>query len=155
MSFLDAYVEQNASGMQIHGQISFFSTVTKVTDSESENQDHKFTDKITLGVVIQEKIEAVGDLSIEKGKASIDGEDIIYEIAVNSVNGTNGPVVITDQMSKGLAFVTGVGAWDTNGNMIKNAAAFTPSTDRSSFTLELPKMDAGDSYVVYYKRGSS
>ena len=151
MSFLDSYVEQNASGMQIHGQISFFSTVTKVTDSESENQDHQFTDKITLGVVIQEKIEAVGDLSIEKGKASIDGEEIIYEIAVNSVNGTKGPVVITDQMSKGLTFVTGVGAWDTNGNMIKNAAAFTPSTDRSSFTLELPAMAAGDQYVVRYK----
>ncbi|MBO5767621.1 MAG: hypothetical protein J6R49_03750, partial [Clostridia bacterium] len=84
LRFDEEYVEQNAKGIQIQGFISFFSLVTKITDSDSEDQEYEFTDNIILGVVIEEKQEAVGDLSIEKSKTSVNGEEITYEVIVTS-----------------------------------------------------------------------
>ena len=149
MTFTEDYVEQNAKGIQIHGNISFFSTVKKVTTEESENQDHKFTDGITLGVIITEKEEAEGDLSIEKEKVSVDGEDLTYEIKVSSTEGTKGPITITDQMSAGLTFKESVGIW--KGNNRVNNASFNVANDKRSFSLTLPEMAAGETYRVRYK----
>ena len=150
MVFTDDYVEQNAKGIQIHGYISFFSAVTKVTDEDGEHQDFKFTDKITLGIVIEEEIEAEGDLSIEKQKASVSGEEIIYEIKVTSTEGTKGPITITDQMSTGLTFKEGISVQEANGTTVQGAT-FNPSADRSSFTMTLPEMKAGETYTIRYR----
>ena len=149
MTFTDDYVEQNASGMQIHGYISFFSTVKKVTQEDDEHQDFKFTDEITLGVIIEEKVEAVGDLSIEKQKADINGEEIVYEIKVTSTNGTNGPITVTDQMSTGLTFREGISVLRGDGSPVQDAR-FEPSADGSSFSMTLPEMAPGDSYTIRY-----
>ena len=150
LTFTDSYVEQNAKGIQINGFVSFFSTVTRITENESESQEFEFTDNITLGIVIEEKDEAVGDLTIEKSKVSVDGEELIYELTVTSGEGTNGPITITDEMSEGLSFVEGIGAWNSQGSAIRNVR-FQPSADNSSFTLSLPEMAAGASYVVRYR----
>ena len=40
MSFTEDYVKQNANGIQIHGNISFFSTITKITDADNENKNY-------------------------------------------------------------------------------------------------------------------
>ena len=104
LKFSDTYVKQNANGIQIQGHVSFFSLVTKVTDSDSENQEYEFTDNITLGVVIEEKNESVGDLTIEKKTTTVSGGELTYEIIVTSKEGTNGSITITDEMSKGLTF---------------------------------------------------
>lgn len=149
LRFDEEYVEQNAKGIQIQGFISFFSLVTKITDSDSEDQEYEFTDNIILGVVIEEKQEAVGDLSIEKNKTSVNGEEITYEVIVTSKEGTNGSITITDQMSKGLTFKEGIEV--LKGNTAVRNVRFTPSSDRSSFTITLPEMAAGESYVVRYK----
>ena len=150
MTFTDDYVKQNAKGMQIHGYISCFSTVTKITELDKEAQDFEFTDNIILGVTIEEKNEAVGDLSIEKTKVSVDGEEIIYEVRVTSREGTNGTITITDEMSEGLSFVEGIGVWKGNGASVSNAN-FRPGYDGSFFMLTLPQMAAGESYVVRYR----
>ena len=150
MTFLDDYVNQNASGMQIHGFISFFSQVVKITDADKENQEYKFTDDITLGVVIKEKREAVGDIKIEKSYSKVDGEYITYEIKVSSTEGTNGPVTITDTMSKGLTFAEGISVKKANGTTVSDAV-FNASSDKSSYTMTLPEMNAGDSYTIKYK----
>ena len=150
MTFTENYVVQNAKGIQIHGFISCFSTVKKVTELDSERQDFEFTDGIVLGVVIEKKDESVGDLSIEKQKVSVDGEELIYEVRVTSEEGTNGPITITDEMSDGLTFVEGMGVWRGNGTAVSNAS-FKPSSDRSSFALTLPEMAPGASYTVRYR----
>ena len=149
MTFTEDYLKQNAKGIQIHGFISFFSTVTKITENEGEHQDFKFTDKITLGVNIEEKHEAVGDLTIEKSKMNVDGEYITYELVVTSAEGTSGPVTITDKMSTGLSFVEGISVQRGNGSTVN--ASFNAVADKSSFTMELPEMKAGDSYIVRYR----
>ena len=92
----------------------------------------------------------MGDLTIEKKKVSVDGEELIYELEVTSSEGTKGPVTITDEMSDGLTFVEGMGVWRGNGASVSNAA-FRPASDRSGFTLSLPEMAAGASYVVRYR----
>lgn len=150
MSFTEDYVKENAQGMQIHGNISFYSTVTKIDDTDEEHQDYKFTDKITLGVVIEEEKEVVGDLKIEKQKTEVNGEEIIYQVTVTSSEGTNGPITITDKMSKGLKFVEGISVERAGGSDVNNVS-FNASTDGSSFTLELPEMSPGSSYTVTYK----
>ena len=149
LNFTESYVEQNAKGIQIQGHVSFFSTVLKITDNEHEDQDYKFTDNITLGVVIEEKIEAEGDLNIEKSKVSVDGEDIVYELTVTTAEGTNGPITITDQMSQGLTFKESMGIW--KGNNRVNNASFNVAGDKRSFSLTLPEMAAGETYRVRYK----
>lgn len=150
LTFTDSYVDQNAKGIQINGYVSFFSTVTKITEDDSESQNFQFTDNITLGIIIEERDEAMGDLTIEKKKVSVDGEELIYELEVTSSEGTKGPVTITDEMSEGLTFVEGMGVWRGNGASVSNAA-FRPASDRSGFTLSLPEMAAGASYVVRYR----
>ena len=150
LTFTEDYVEQNAKGMQIHGYISFFSTVKKITDNDNEHQDFVFKDGITLGVYIEEKVEAQGDLKIEKSKASINGEEIIYEIVVTSAEGTKGSITITDQMSTGLTFVEGISVKKGNGSTVRDAT-FNPSSDKSSFTMTLPEMAAGESYIIRYR----
>lgn len=150
LTFTQNYVEQNAQGMQIHGYISCFSVVKKVTELDDEQQDFKFTDNIILGVTIEEKDEAVGDLTLEKQKVSVDGDEIVYELRVTSDEGTKGSVTISDKMSAGLTFVEGLGVWRGNGSSVSNVS-FRPSNDKSSFTLTLPEMSAGGSYVVRYR----
>lgn len=148
MTFKNAYVEQNAKGIQVQGNISFFSTVQKISDSDGEHQDYEFTDEITLGVVIEEKEEIVGDLTIEKSKVSDDGEEIVYEIKVTSKEGTNGPITITDQMSTGLTFKQGIGV--KKGNTDVPNVQFNAADDKQSFKMTLPQMAAGDVYTVTY-----
>ena len=150
MTFTDDYVRQNANSIQIHGYISFFSTVVKIYDEDEENQNYQFTDGITLGVIIKEKNEIVGDLTIEKSKVSVDGEEIVYEIKVTSEEGTNGSVTLTDTMSEGLTFLQGGTVLDSNNQPV-HGATFTPSADNSSFTMTLPEMAAGDTYTVTYR----
>lgn len=149
ITFSDAYAGQNADGIQINGGVKFSSVVTKITEGDSEEQDYKFTDNITVGVVIEEKREAVGDLKIEKKEASVSGEEIIYEVTVTSTEGTNGTVTLTDQMSKGLTFKEGLAVLDSRGVAV-NGVSFEASSDRSSFTMTLPDMEPGDSYTVRY-----
>lgn len=150
MTFSDDYVEQNARGIQIHGHVSFFSIVTKVTDSDDEHQDYVFTDDITLGVVIEENNEAKGDLKIEKLATSVNGEEITYQVKVTSTEGTTGSITITDQMSKGLTFVEGISVKRANGTNVSNVR-FNAASNGGSFTLTLPEMSPGSSYIVTYK----
>ncbi len=149
MTFTEDYVEQNAKGIQIHGYISFFSTVTKITEEDGEHQDYKFTDKITLGVVIEEESESTGDLRIEKQKVSVSGEEILYEIKVTSEEGTNGPITVTDQMSAGLTLenIESIRKGSTTVNNPQTSVA----SDRKSFTVTLPEMKAGESYTIHYR----
>ncbi len=149
LNFSDSYVKQNAQGIQIHGYVSFCSTVTKITESDQEEQDYEFKDGIVLGVVIEEKIEAEGDLKIEKSKVSVDGEDIVYELTVTSAEGTNGSITIMDQMTAGLTFKESVGIW--KDNCIVNNASFDVASNKRSFSLTLPEMAAGEIYTVRYK----
>lgn len=149
MWFSDEYVEQNATGMQIHGNISFFSTVKKVTESDDEHQDYQFTDKITIGVNIEENDEAIGDLKIEKQATSADGEVITYEVKVTSTEGTNGQITITDQMATGLTFLRGLEVKKADGSPVN--ANFQGSAGDSSFTITLPEMAAGESYTIRYQ----
>ena len=149
MVFLDEYVKDNIKGLAITGHISFFSTVVKITDNESEGQDHQFSDKFTLGIIVQEEEEIVGDLKIEKKKTNVDGNVLTYEIIVTSEEGTNGPITITDKMTKGLTFKKGISVQDGSGNIVN--AVFNPSSDKSSYTMTLPEMKPGDSYVIRYQ----
>lgn len=150
LNFNEDYVEQNAKGIQIHGYISFFSLVTKITDSDSEDQEFEFTDEITLGIIIEEEKEVKGDLTIEKNKVSVNGEEITYEVIVKSTEGTYGPITITDKMSKGLTFKEGIEVRTGRGTQVNNVS-FNPSADRSSFTMNLPELAPGESYVISYK----
>ncbi|MBR6501583.1 MAG: hypothetical protein IKT25_08760, partial [Firmicutes bacterium] len=149
MVFLDDYVKDNIKGLAITGHISFFSTVVKITDEENEEQGHKFSDKFTLGIIVQEEEEIVGDLKIEKKKTNVDGNVLTYEIIVTSEEGTTGPVTITDKMTKGLTFKKGISVQDGSGNIVN--VPFNPSSDKSSYTMTLPEMEPGDSYVIRYQ----
>lgn len=150
MNFTRSYVEQNAKGIQIHGYISFFSTVVKITENENENQHYEFTDKIILGITVKENIEAVGDLTIEKKKLSVDGEELVYEVTVTSAEGTMGTITIQDQMSAGLTFKEGISVKDGKGANVNNVK-FNAAADGKSFELVLPEMAAGDTYTVQYR----
>ena len=150
LCFGENYINQNAAGMQIQGNASFFSFVNKVTDGESEIQKYKFTDEITLGVIIEEEFEAAGDLGIEKQKVSVDGNSILYEVKVTSGEGTSGPITVADRMSVGLTFQEGLGVWKGDNTPVDNVS-FNTADDNSSFTLTLPELAAGESYLIRYR----
>ena len=149
LTFYDEFVRNNANGLAINGKVSFYSTVVKITDEDNEEQNYKFTDEITLGVIIEEKNEVVGSVEIEKQKISVDGDELVYEVKVFSEEGTTGPVIITDRMSPGLTFVKGISV--QKGNTPVPNAEFVPAADKSSFTMTLPEMAAGDIYTVKYR----
>lgn len=150
LTFTEDYVKQNATGIQIHGYISFFSTVKKITDIENETQSYHFTDNIVLGVVIEENIVAMGDLSLKKQAISVDGEELTYEVKITSTEGTTGSITITDQMSEGLSLTEGIEIWKADGTPVTDAE-FILVADSASFTLTLPEMAAGESYTVRYQ----
>ena len=148
MTFSDTYVEDNAAGSQIQGNISFFSTVTKITDADDENQKYAFTDDITLGIIIKEEIEAVGNLRVEKEVVSVDGDLLTYQVKVTSTEGTFDDVTFTDKMAAGLTFDRGQEV-RKNGTLVNNIR-FNPAADGKSFTMTLPQMAAGDTYTLRY-----
>lgn len=148
LTFYEEYVNQNINGNQISGYVSFYSTVTKISDADNEDQEYNFNDKATLGVVVKEYEESVGDLAIKKKVASVVGDEIIYEVEVTSEEGTKGPITITDTMSTGLTFKEGLSV-KKNGATV--AASFNAAADKSSFTMTLPEMKGGDSYIIRYK----
>ena len=92
----------------------------------------------------------MGDLTIEKNKFEVNGGEIIYEIIVKSSEGTYGPITITDTMSKGLTFKEGISVKTGKGTTVNNVR-FNAAAGDSSFTINLPQMAPGESYVVRYK----
>lgn len=147
VKFFEEFLEQNAKGIQIQGNVSFASIVTKITESDDEYQDFKFKDGIVLGIEIKEEKEGKGDLEIEKQKTSVSGENIVYEIKVTSAEGTKGSVTVTDQMSKGLTFNGGM---EVLKNGYKQNNFVVESSSEDGFTIILPEMKAGDSYTIRY-----
>lgn len=150
LTFTDDFVKQNAQGIQIHGNVSFYARIAKLEDGEQEEQKYQFTDGIVLGVVIEEKNTAKGDVMIEKLITDVDGEYLTYRVKVTSVEGTTGEITVKDQMSEGLTFVEGISVQDANGNNV-SGARFVPSADRSSYTMTLPEMAPNSSYVITYR----
>lgn len=150
LTFTDDFVKQNAQGIQIHGYVSFYAKIAKLEDGNQEEQKYQFTDGIVLGVVIEEKNTAKGDVMIEKLITDVDGEYLTYRVKVTSIEGTTGEITVKDQMSEGLTFVEGISVQDANGNNV-SGARFVPSADRSSYTMTLPEMAPNSSYIITYR----
>ena len=150
LTFTDDFAKQNAQGIQIHGYVSFYAKIAKLEDGNQEEQKYQFTDGIVLGVVIEEKNTAKGDVMIEKLITDVDGEYLTYRVKVTSIEGTTGEITVKDQMSEGLTFVKGISVQDANGNNV-SGARFVPSADRSSYTMTLPEMAPNSSYIITYR----
>ena len=150
LTFTDDFVKQNAQGIQIHGYVSFYAKIAKLEDGNQEEQKYQFTDGIVLGVVIEEKNTAKGDVMIAKLITDVDGEYLTYRVKVTSIEGTTGEITVKDQMSEGLTFVEGISVQDANGNNV-SGARFVPSADRSSYTMTLPEMAPNSSYIITYR----
>ena len=147
-TFYDEYVNENSAaggGKSISGQIQFLSDASKLQGSQGEVIVLPFTDKIKIGI----QVGKPNDLRIEKSSAAgKDSGTVDYTITINSKNGTSDVVNLTDTMSqvkvKGGTFVVK----DKNGNVVGNIKA--PDNDAESFSLTLPKMNAGDKYTITY-----
>lgn len=148
ITFFDEYVKENAAGVAIEGSISFDSTAEGL-DADGDNEiELKFTDSEEVYIKIKDTVQ--NDLTVAK-TASENKEDgtVDYTITVSSVNGTDGnPVTLTDVMNNNT-YLSGFKVVDRNGNDI-TASFTTPGTGHGSFTLNLPAMEAGDSYTITY-----
>ena len=147
ITFLDYYVQQNASGKEIKGSLSFTSDIYdfdtdgdyKVKLSESETS--------YIEVTLRRTIE--NDLKVEKtaGEADLENATVSYTIKVSSVSGTSKEVVLTDTLTNGAVSGT-VTIVDKNGNTVSGVT--TPEDGSKNFTLTLPQMNAGDEYTITY-----
>lgn len=149
----------------VEGTVTFEAKVENITHSE-DDIDINFSDGVTIKVPIGKPEEAHTDLTVGKTAFNINQETgtVDYTVTVSSTKGTDSQVNLVDQLIQGKLpqGAAGIVVKDKNGNVVttvKDAEGndvplvptYTENDDNiSSFSLNLPKMAAGDQYTVTY-----
>ncbi len=144
ISFHNEYAEKNQNGAEIVGGLHFITTVDSIFQEGEDTEGLIFNDKITVDFQVQEADSVTGDVQVEKTITEINGNLITYTVKITSNEGTHTAVALTDTMTGGLVFkelksVSGV-----------KKPEIQVSSDKTSFTVELPEMSAGGEYILTY-----
>lgn len=144
ITFTDDCITKNDNGQAIVGNISFTANADDIKTDDSGNTDIKFSDKVSLDIHIENKVIKSEDLTVEKQAINIDGKNgkVTYQIKVTSENGTADVVTLDDIM---YDLVT-----DGDIKVIGAGDDYTVNKEDSKFTVILPKMNAGDVYIIEY-----
>lgn len=143
VAFNDEYVKNNQQGHAISGFVAVEANVNDI-HSEGNNIDISFGTDLNVNVTITDPDQDKSDISVQKKDTEVDDKNgtVKYTITVNSNNGTGDKVHLKDIMKNieldGDVTITGPG---------QDASAIR--TD-DGFTIELPKMNAGESYTITY-----
>lgn len=134
------------------------------TDKEEGNAEFKFSDNVNILVPIK-KVEEKHDLSLEKTAEKKDGR-VVYKIVISSMNGTDGDISLSDKMKIKLVEKNGNETEKADQlNQIRNgkveslklirkdgseSTLNTGINDFKDFNITLPKLNAGEKYILTY-----
>ena len=155
ITFYDEYVTNNADfNKAIEGSISIYGTVMEITDGSDDESDVIFSDKVQIDMEVQEPEAVKGDIAVKKEKVAVEGGKIIFKITVTSNAGTYSEVILTDEMTGGLAYKEGLTAneyfdiTDKNGQPVNYVLA--EDSVPTNFTITLPQMEPQEQYTITY-----
>ncbi|NGM17956.1 Cna B-type domain-containing protein [Eggerthellaceae bacterium zg-893] len=154
VQFNNDYVKQNAEGAPIKGSVTLEMKVQNIA-GENESTDIVINDKVTVQVQTRPGQSVRGDIKVEKRAVSVDKQNgkVSYEAVVSTQNGTFSEVTLKDVMD-GLHLLDGklddIAIKDGSGKPVENA---TVTPGGKGFTVALPQMAAGSSYVISYTVG--
>lgn len=150
ITFYESYVKSNNEGQPIEGYIKFESSVDQIDKNDKGNI--KFTYKDNQDVVIKVEKEKTGDVSVKKEASAVENGKVNYTITVSSEKGTDDKVTLNDVMNN-VVYDGGFKVVYKNGtdeNETEVTTIQAPTADSEEFSLELPKMNAGDKYIITY-----
>lgn len=155
ITFYDEYVTNNADfNKAIEGSISIYGTVMEITDGSDDESDVIFSDKVQIDMEVKEPEAVKGDIAVKKEKVSVEGGKIIFKITVTSNAGTYSEVILTDEMTGGLAYKEGLTAneyfdiTDKNGQRVEYV--LSDDSVPTNFTITLPQMEPQEQYTITY-----
>lgn len=144
--------EEFANGEAFSGKIEFQGTLSN--SEAGEGGKIKFDGK--GGEITVEPQKAQYDIQMKKtGSLSEDGKTISYVLTASTTKGTGDTVTIKDRFNNSSAagqynHDAKIYKVDANGNR-SEVTGYDPKYEDNSFTIEnLPKLEAGEQYVVEY-----
>lgn len=150
------YYDEFADGNSFTGTAFFTAEVALGSGQKEVEYDFAGTNtKITV-----KKKETPYDIYTQKSnELSSDGKSINYVVKIGTTQGTDGPVIVKDDVYKSYAGESIPGAtytgtvtvekYDSSGNKIQGSDS-TQTVSGSSFEFELPELNAGESYKLSY-----
>ena len=145
ITFYGDFVAGNTTS-PINGHISFESSVNNIKGADDGKVDLEFNDKTSVTITIIDQ----NDLKVQKESSNVNQEEgtVDYKITVTSTDGTSEKVTLKDIMTNigldgtinDIKVVTGTG----------EEVEFTAEHTEAGFTLDLPSMNANDTYIITY-----
>lgn len=160
ITFRDDYI--NSAGEDVTGTLNYTANIGSTYRKDDKSYSIKYSDKATVEIpakdVIPQKDEVSYDVKSSKsGKVEYDGDqaDLIYTVKVWSDKGTKGEITLKDALSGDNLADIQIGSIEIdsikkNNESLKNINK-TDASDKKSFTMTLPKLNAGESYEIKYR----
>lgn len=152
----------NSAGENVTGTLNYTATIGTTERKGDGSYSIKYSDTATVEIpakeIVPQKDEASYDVKSSKyGKVEYDGDqaDLIYTVKVWSDKGTKGDVTLKDTLSGNKLGDITIGSIivdsiKKNNESLKNINK-TDASDKKSFTMTLPKLNAGESYEIKYR----
>ncbi|WP_423217624.1 peptidase [Streptococcus equinus] len=164
ITFRDDYI--NSAGKDVTGTLNYTATIGSTYRKDDKSYSIKYSDKATVEIpakdVIPQKDEASYDVKSSKsGKVEYNGDqaDLIYTVKVWSDKGTKGEITLNDALSGDSLADVQIGSIEID-SLKKNNQSLDKGIvikdkvddgDKKSFTMTLPKLNAGESYEIKYR----
>lgn len=164
ITFRDDYI--NSAGVDVTGTLNYTATIGSTYRKDDKSYSIKYSDKATVEIpakdVIPQKDEVSYDVKSSKsGKVEYDGDqaDLIYTVKVWSDKGTKGEITLKDALSgDNLADIQissiEIDSFKKNNQSLDKGIVIKDKVDdgdKKSFTMTLPKLNAGESYEIKYR----
>lgn len=160
ITFRDDYI--NGAGENVTGTLNYTATIGSAYRKDDKSYSIKYSDNATVEIpakeIVPQKDEASYDVKSSKsGKVEYDGDqaDLIYTVKVWSDKGTKGDIILKDALSGDNLADIQIGSIEIdsikkNNESLKNINK-TDASDKKSFTMTLPKLNANESYEIKYR----
>lgn len=160
ITFRDDYI--NSAGEDVTGTLNYTATIGSTYRKDDKSYSIKYSDNATVEIpakeIVPQKDEASYDVKSSKsGKVEYNGDqaDLIYTVKVWSDKGTKGEITLKDALSGDNLADIQIGSIEIdsikkNNESLKNINK-TDASDKKSFTMTLPKLNAGESYEIKYR----
>ncbi|WFM81787.1 Cna B-type domain-containing protein [Streptococcus ruminicola] len=160
ITFRDDYI--NSAGEDVTGTLNYTATIGSTYRKDDKSYSIKYSDNATVEIpakeIVPQKDEASYDVKSSKsGKVEYNGDqaDLIYTVKVWSDKGTKGEITLKDALSGDNLADIQIGSIEIdsikkNNESLKNINK-TDASDKKSFTMTLPKLNANESYEIKYR----
>ena len=138
------------------GNIGFECSASQASSGNGGKTSIDWSDKVHSTLTIEEKKYHTEDLEVEKTQKVVDENQgkIEYQITVRSANGTNEKVLLEDIMSatngEELTYLEGFTVKRNGTDITSSFVDGIPNTGNKSFDITIPKLEAGDEYIITY-----